>query len=468
MKEIVYSMKDAFLYEYLKYMKDELKYLNSEEKYDQVNVIKSIICSDTRGNIKADYLNQKEALDKLSDLVESIKIMKNEKTDSKNKEKTLTKHTLKKYEKSIEKIQQYLSHYESLLKNWDCSFIVIFENNDIWTINYTRSLRKDRIQTHISRFNYLHSDKNLLVVSEYRTQDAQSKSLIQMMKNNPSSFGTPIVVVSFEELLDMLMDNIFRYRRKGDILVKLPSKNKAAVINGLRGVEIEKIYSKCLYNETNYNCYMNNINSWNAEETKGTFLPNEFAYIMDYILSNENINKSDISKIESLDIGDKKLKPDVVIKLYLADNITVKEIGISIKSSGTEKVSFHERKAEDFIRVLKIKSEDVQNALIHFQEVKSVKNLLKNEQISLTKYFSDPDNKRKLVTWAVSGEETDEYCAEYVLSHHYENDGDSLGIKIVSANEYIDQIVSQDDSRTFNSGFSWTYKGVIQLKGPML
>ena len=106
--------------------------------------------------------------------------------------------------------------------------------------------------------------------------------------------------------------------------------------------------------------------------------------------------------------------------------------------------------------------------MIHFQEVKSVKNLLKNEQISLTKYFSDPDNKRKLVTWAVSGEETDEYCAEYVLSHHYENDGDSLGIKIVSANEYIDQIVSQDDSRTFNSGFSWTYKGVIQLKGPML
>lgn len=38
----------------------------------------------------------------------------------------------------------------------------------------------------------------------------------------------------------------------------------------------------------------------------------------------------------------------------------------------------------------------------------------------------------------------------------------------MSANEYIDQIVSQDDSRTFNSGFSWTYKGVIQLKGTML
>lgn len=41
-------MKDAFLYEYLRYMKDELKYLKNPEKYDQVNVIKSIICSDTR------------------------------------------------------------------------------------------------------------------------------------------------------------------------------------------------------------------------------------------------------------------------------------------------------------------------------------------------------------------------------------------------------------------------------------
>lgn len=455
-------MKDAFLYEYLRYMKDELKYLKNPEKYDQVNVIKSIICSDTRGNIKADYFDQKEVLGELSRVIESAKAVNGGKSIAKVKRK------LKQYNKGVERIHQDLIHYEALLKNWDCSFIVIFENDDIWTINYTRSLRKDRIQTHIARFNYLHSDKNLLVISEYESQDAQSKSLIKMMKNNPSSFGTPVVIVSFEELLDMLMDNIFCYRRKDNVLVKLPSKNKSAVINGLRGVEIEKIYSKCLSNEKNYNCYINNIISSKAEETEGSFLPTEFAYIMDYILLNENINKSDILKIESLDIGDKKLKPDVVIKLYLSDNITVKEIGISIKSSGAENVSFHERKAEDFIRALEIESEDVKDALIRFQEIKSVKNLSENEQLSLTRYFSNVDNKRKLVTWVVSGEETDEYCAHYVLSHNYENDGDKLGITIVSANEYIDQIISQGDSRTFNSGFLWTYKGVIQLKGPML
>ena len=52
-------MKDAFLYEYLRYMKDELKYLKNPEKYDQVNVIKSIICSDTRGNIRRIILIRK-------------------------------------------------------------------------------------------------------------------------------------------------------------------------------------------------------------------------------------------------------------------------------------------------------------------------------------------------------------------------------------------------------------------------
>ena len=456
------KVKDAFLYEYLKYIKDELKYLNSSEKHDQANVIKSIICSDAIGNIKTNYLDQKEALNEISTIVESIKVENCGKTDAK------VERNLKRYAESVESIQQYLIHYETLLKHWDCSFVVIFENNDIWTINYTRSLRKDRIQTHITRFNYLHSDKNVLVISDYRAQDDQSKSLLKKMKDNPSLFGTPVVVVSFEELLDMLMENIFCYKRENNALVRLPSKTKAAVINGLIGVEIEKIYGKCLGNKENYDLYIDNINSSEAEETKGSFLPTEFDCIIDYILLNENINKSDISKIETLDIGDKKLKPDVVVKLYLSDNITEKEVGISVKSSGAEKVSFHEKKAEDFIRVLEIESEDVKDALIRFQEVKSVRNLSENEQLSLTRYFSNADNKRKLVTWVVSGEKSDEYCAQYVLSHHYENDGDELGITIVSANEYIDQIISQGDSRTFNSGFSWTYKRSIQLKGPML
>ena len=147
---------------------------------------------------------------------------------------------------------------------------------------------------------------------------------------------------------------------------------------------------------------------------------------------------------------------------------SVQEVGISIKSSGAESVSFHEKKAEDFIRVLGINDEAVRDALIRFQEVRAVKNLSSSEQRALTDFFSDADNKRKLVTWVVSGEDTDQYRAHYVLSHHYGNDGDSLGISIVSANTYIEEIISKGDSKTFNSGFSWTYKGVIQLKGSVL
>ena len=467
-------MENAFLYEYLRYTKDELKYFENPDNANQVNAIKAIICNDTRGNIEGDYLEQTEALYKLSAIVESMKIAKKKKpTQKKEEDKALYElckeagYRLNRYNKAIERIQQYLIHYEAMLKNWDCSFVVIFENDEIWTVNYTRSLRKDRIDTHIARFNYLHSDMNLLVIPDYSTQDDLSKPLIKALKDNPSAYGTSVVVVSFEELLDMIMANIFCYKRRDGILGRVPSKTEIAIINGLRGVEIEKIYGKCLSNRTNYDCYIKNVDSWKAEETNDSFLPGEFSYIMDYILSDKHINKADVSKIESLDIGELKLKPDVFIRLYLNDG-SVYEAGISIKSSSSESVSFHEKKAEDFIRVLEINDEAVKNALIHFQEARAVKNLSASEQRSLTEFFSYENNKRKLVTWVVSGEDADQYRAHYVLSHHYGNDGDSLGISIVSANTYIEEIISRGDSKTFNSGFSWTYKGVIQLKGSVL
>lgn len=467
-------MENAFLYEYLRYIKDELKYFEKPENADQANAIKAIICNDTRGKIEGDYTDQIKALEKLGAIVESMKVAKKKKPTQKTEEdKALYElckeagYRLNRYDKAISRIQQYLIHYEAILKNWDCSFVVVFENDEVWTVNYTRSLRKDRIDTHIARFNYIHSDRNLLVIPDYSTQDDLSKPLIKALKDNPSTYGTPVVVVSFEELLDMVMANIFCYKRKDGILSKVLSKSEASIVNGLRGVEIEKIYGKCLSNPANYNCYIGNIGSWKAEETEGSFLPSEFSYIMDYILADKHINKADILKIESLDIGELKLKPDVYIKIFL-NNGSICEAGISIKSSGAESVSFHEKKAEDFIRVLSINDESVKSALIRFQAVHAVKNLSSSEQRALTDYFSDENNKRNLVSWVVSGENYDQYRAHYVLSHHYGNDGDSLGINIMSTDIYIEEIMAKGDSKTFNSGFSWTYKGVIQLKGPVL
>lgn len=467
-------MENAFLYEYLRYAKDELKYFENSNNANKVNAIKAIICNDIRGSIKEAYSEQIEALSKLGGIVESVKIARKKKQTVKTEEnKALYKlgkeagYRLNRYDRAISRIQQCLIHYEAMLKNWDCSFVVIFENDEVWTVNYTRSLRKDRIDTHIARFNYLHSDKNLLVIPDYSTQDNLSKPLIQVLKDNPSAYGTPVVVLSFEELLDMIMSNIFCYKRKNGVLSRVSSKSETAILNGLRGVEIEKIYEKCLSNETNYDCYIRNIGSWKAEETEGTFFPSEFSHIMDYILSDKHIDKSDISKIESLDIGDLRLKPDIFIRLYL-NNGNVQEAGISIKSSDAESVSFHEKRAEDFIRVLEINDETVKGALKQFQTVRAVKNLSPGEQQVLTDFFSDEVNKRKLVTWIVTGEDADRYRAHYVLSHHYRNDGDALGISIASAGDYIEKIISKGDSGTFNSGFSWTYKGAIQLKGLVL
>lgn len=111
----------------------------------------------------------------------------------------------------------------------------------------------------------------------------------------------------------------------------------------MRGIEIEKIYAKCLANKKNYECYMSSISGSKAEERTGTFLPNEYAYIIDFIVADKGIDKSKIIKIETADIGNLKLKPDVYVEINLSDGSS-HEVGISIKSTDESTVSFHEKR----------------------------------------------------------------------------------------------------------------------------
>ncbi len=79
-----------------------------------------------------------------------------------------------------------------------------------------------------------------------------------------------------------------------------------------------------------------------------------------------------------------------------------------------------------------------EKCIILFSKNGAVTNLTVLEQKPLTEYFSDNTNKMKFITWIVTGEESD---------------------------DYIREIMRRGDSKTFNSGFSWTYKNTIQLKG---
>lgn len=467
-------MEHEFLYEYLRYLKDDLAYYKKEGNRRKVNGIKALICNDSFSRIMDDFTNNEELYCKANDLVLKIDEVKksNPKNDSNRElyeENVALKRRLSRYDHSIDRICQYLFHYQAMLRNWKCSFAIVFDNNELWSINYTRSLRADRIDTHLSRFSHLISDKNYLVVSEYESQDELSKALILDLKANPMLYGSAIYVVSFEELLDEIMENIFKYKRNSatDKLERVSLKNEKAIVNGVRGIEVEKIYAKCLSSRKNYESYMRGILGSKAEEKKGTFLPNEYALIMDYIITDKCIDKSKIVKIDTDDIGGLKLKPDVYVKIHLSDD-TEYEIGISIKSTDEGTVSFHEKKAEDFISVMGILDENVKNALLAFQTKKAISKLSKSENRALYDYFSDDVNKRKLVEWAVTGADSDSYRAHYVLTHKYSNEGEKIGIEMHTADEYIDFILDNSIGKAFDSGFSWTYKNVIQLKAPVM
>ena len=470
------NMENAFLYEYLRHMKDGLKCLENENNVGKYNLIKAIIQNGCTKDVYTDIEVQKEALINTKEILESLRVAKQTRPAGKTDEEKnvyelgvrLTRK-LSKYEKCIERMTHYMIHYNAVLKNWACSFVIVFTNDEVWSVNYTRSLRKDRVDTHIARFSYLHSDRNFLVIPSYEEQDDLSKTLIKKLKNNPSEFGTSVIVVSFEELLDKIMENIFSYKSRDGQLIKIPAKHALSIVNGMRGVEIERIYSKCLANENNLKVYLEDGDKWEKEETKDTFLPSEFCLVMDKILSDKGIEKSDIVRIDAVDIGELQLKPDVCLRIYLnGQELNPIEIGISIKSSSGESVSFHEKKAMDFVDELEIRREDVKRALEKFQQVQSVTRLTSAEQGSLTDYFGDEINRRRLVTWAVTGAKSDQYRAHYILTHRYGNEGDSLGVNISPVDTYIEKFMSKGPVKTFNSGFSWTYKGVIQLKGPLL
>lgn len=461
------------MYEYLRYVKEDLDYFKNNDNRNKVNSIKAIICNDFFSKITEDYINQKDLLDRTESLVDCITTAKKKKDVSVEEkrvyeEQVSVKRRINKYEKTLSRMQQYLFHYHAMLRNWNCSYAIIFENNEVWSINYTRSLRKDRIDTHMARFAHLISDRNYLVVSEYSTQDEQSRALIHDLKANPLLFGTAVYIVSFEELLDEIMCEIFKYKRDTSGELRCVSmKKEKSVVNGLRGVEIEKIYARCLSNQKNFDCYIRNKSGSKSEETKGTFLPNEYAAIMDYILKDKRIPKSKVKSVETDDIGSLKLKPDVYVRIFLIDGREIKS-GISIKSTDEDTVSFHEKKAEDFIKVLKISDRPVKEALISFQEKKAISKLSKAEEKALTRYFENDNNRKNLIKWAVMGATDDRYKAQYVLTHRYNNEGDSIGIEIRKAKEYVEYIFDNSVGKSFNSGFSWTYKSVIQLKGPVV
>ena len=230
------------------------------------------------------------------------------------------------------------------------------------------------------------------------------------------------------------------------------------------------MYAAVLDNDKNFELYLNNVDEADREQTNDSFLPNQYSIIIDRLLIDYDINPSQITNISAIPVGAYGEKADVSVTISL-NNGTDLTIGISVKSSSVDTVAVHEKHASDFITALSITDPTLQNAFQQFEAKRALSKLDKPLYSALSVYFADDDHKRNLLTWAIAGESTDSLKADYVLLHSYNyNAKEALGhgIRIMSAQDYIDELMASDIDGTFGTHLTWTYKGNIQLKAPFL
>lgn len=367
--------------------------------------------------------------------------------------------------------QEIFYHYHSILKAINISYIIVFKSSEIWNVNFTSSIRSDRMDTHSNRFMRANATKNYLVVCSYPYQDKSSLKCINTIKQNSSFYGSNINVVCLEEFMDELLYNIFRY--KCDIFgnLSLPKpKDELSIVNGERGIYIEHMYVEILNNKKNFKMFVNKVSEAEREQTIDSFLPNHYAIIIDKIFKDLKINVAEVCNIEAISVGGNGGKSDILLIIYLIDGRLYKK-GISIKSSSTDNVAIHEKHAIDFINVLRIVDPILKNAFIQFEERRVLSKLDKISYSALYDYYIDNIHKIELLKWAIAGENTDSLKADYILLHSYcYNSREALGhaIKIYSIQEYIDELMGSDFDGSFGTHLTWTYKNNIQLKAPFI
>ena len=366
---------------------------------------------------------------------------------------------------------EILHHYYSIENATNISYVVVFKSCETWNVNFTSSLRSDRMDTHSNRFMQANATKNYLVVCSYPYQDDSSLKCINTIKQNPTYYGSNINIVCLEEFMDDLMYNIFRYKTdaSGNLTLAKP-KNELSIVNGERGVQIEHMYANILKNKKNFELYLNGTPEIEREQTLNSFLPNHYSIIIDRLFTDLGITPSQVSNIDAIPIGEQREKTDISITITLTNGRSFTK-GISIKSSSIDYVSVHEKHAIDFITVLGITDPTLQNAFTQFEKRRALSKLDKLSYTSLSDYYADDTHKIELLEWAIAGEKTDPLKADYILLHSYNyNSKEALGhgIKILSCQEYIDELMSSDLDGSFGTHLTWTYKGNIQLNAPFL
>lgn len=193
-------------------------------------------------------------------------------------------------------------------------------------------------------------------------------------------------------------------------------------IDDERGRKFEINLSNCLSD-------ISNLKRWKGDSLQNGRDYELFCLVMDYLNEKpENILCIEATTdIERLPSGGMP-KTDVYAILQRTDG-TSESVTISCKRSSRKKVSVHQYKAEEFIRVLGIEDKQVQESLMLLQKAGGSRNLEKEKGgIEAAACLNEhlPEYNDKLIRWVLGGfggEGTGIQCADYIMVYNDADDG---------------------------------------------
>ena len=345
-------------------------------------------------------------------------------------------------------------------------------------VRSSNSFRSDRAKIGfydldgILRLSNLSEDiiSTIYLVSDEELQNPNFVSLREKFKNK--EYYCPAThLFTLSEFVEFLQTY---YEEKSSLFddiqteLNFDSLQEAGSYYGIQGNKLEKDISKLLNDKPFLKRYKENEESSNYD------------IVIDTILKKYKLNKNDIVKIHTTNSipllkNGGNPKTDVFIQMTKTDGEIISET-ISIKNTTKTRVSCHDYKATDYVRVLGCKNTKLDTYLNLFQEHPTYSEFQSNLPLdhSVEEFSELMESKSRLMTeWCLKGDHDTEniidskkQVSNFVLLNL--NDG----IHFFEYDRYIDYIL-KNSTLKFAVPFSWTYPSKqrgkrIQLKMPIL
>lgn len=361
----------------------------------------------------------------------------------------------------------------SYTHQYKTNYIIQTLDDKLIIINSSNSFR-DRVKQDLYDFQGImqHADISDDIIASillYPDEEFENNSSLRTFKSrvtNKEAYCPATHILSFCDLIQFLENH--------KLTVELEREEESELLKdgsyyGLRGNAFEKEVVDLL------NCY-DQLNFFKSSSHMSDAL---YCSVLGKIVTDYNCSFNDIISVEATNTVKKlasggNAKTDVIIKLHTVKGII--EETISIKNTTQNRVSCHDYRAEDFIRVLGISGQRLADYFNYYQEFGSHDKFVAGLPLGYTAdeftALLDP-HRLRFMEWALMGEhdeqnliDPDKQVSRYLLICQSER------IRFTDFNSYISELFA-NSKLTYGVPLSWTYpskqRGArIQLKLPIL